>query len=218
MRMAERGRPRSFDRNEALRRAMMVFWERGYDGASMADLTAAMGINSPSLYAAFGCKEALFREAVELYVATDGSATVRALSEQPTARAAVDAMLRRNAETFAVLEPPRGCLVVLGVGHATPDNKSVNDHLAARRRQVQEQIAKRLERGVADGDLPRGIDIVALAAFYSTVLQGISIQARDGASREALIAVVDCAMAAWDRLAVPKTPAAEPHLPPRAPD
>lgn len=197
--MSKRGRPRAFDRAAALRRAMEVFWERGYEGTSLGDLTAAMGINRPSLYAAFGCKEALFREAVELYGSAEGSATNRALRE-PTARAVVEAMLRGNVEAYLDPKNPAGCMIVLAATLGSPESKGVRDHLAECRRSGQVALQRRLERGVAEGELPAGTDTAALAAFYTTLLQGLSIQARDGASRETLNAVVDNAMAAWDAL------------------
>jgi AcrR family transcriptional regulator len=195
--MARRGRPRSFDRAAALRRAMEVFWERGYEGTSLSDLTEAMGINSPSLYAAFGSKEALFREAVALYDATEGSATGAALRDEPTARAAVEAVLRRNAAAFADPSTPRGCMIVLAATNCSIANDGVRDFLADWRRNDQAAVEARLVRGVAAGDLPPGTDTGALAAFYTTVLHGLAIQARDGASHAALDAVVDQAMTAW---------------------
>ncbi|WP_437306380.1 TetR/AcrR family transcriptional regulator [Sorangium sp. So ce388] len=202
--MAGRGRPRSFDRAAALRRAMEVFWERGYEGTSLSDLTTAMGINSPSLYAAFGCKEALFREAVSLYNEVEGAAVARAMREEPTARRAVEAMLRGNAEAYVSPGKPSGCMIVLAATLGTQESEAVRSHLAEVRRGALVELQRRLDRGVAEGDLPAGTDTAALAAFYTTVLQGLSIQARDGASREALLAVVDCAMAAWDALARPR--------------
>src|SRR5918992_909212 len=150
-----RGRPRGFDRDAALRRAMEVFWQRGYEGTSISDLTAAMGINSPSLYAAFGSKEELFREAIDLYDTTDGSASERALREGPTARAAIEAMLRDNAEIYADPAKPSGCMVVLGTTTWTPDNEAVREYLAGIRHKTFELIGARLERGVPDGEAVR---------------------------------------------------------------
>jgi AcrR family transcriptional regulator len=202
--MATRGRPRSFDREAALRRAMDVFWRRGYEGAAVSDLTKAMGINAPSLYAAFGCKEALFREAVALYNATEGAVTDRALEAAPTARRAIEDMLRLNAAAYVSPRRPPGCMVTLAATIGTPESAAVRQFLAQCRQEAQEAIERRLARGVAEGDLPKRADVAALAAFYYTVLQGLSIQARDGASRETLAGIVDCAMAAWDRLVNPE--------------
>ncbi|KIA60690.1 TetR family transcriptional regulator [Nocardia vulneris] len=195
--MAERGRPRAFDRTDALRRAMEVFWEHGYEGASMNDLTTAMGINSPSLYAAFGCKEALFREAIDLYGQTEGGYTERALREEPTARAAIEAMLRDNAIAYTVEDKPHGCMVVLAGSTYTTRNESIRDFLVEKRRGTIEDIRKRLDRGVTEGDLPAATDTAALANFYTTVLYGLSIQARDGVPLKSLTLAIDCAMAAW---------------------
>jgi AcrR family transcriptional regulator len=194
----ERGRPRKFDRDQALRQAMEVFLDRGYDGASVGDLTAAMGINAPSLYAAFGCKEALFREALDLYLSTAGPRTLDELGKRDvTARAAVEAMLREAARRFG---NGRGCLVVLGATHRTADNEAVFRDLVERRNETQALIRRRLKQGIADGDVPADADIGTMAAFFSTVLNGLSLQARDGASRKQLMGVVDGAMKAWDGL------------------
>ncbi|MFE7722927.1 TetR/AcrR family transcriptional regulator [Nocardia rhizosphaerihabitans] len=192
--MAERGRPRGFDRDVALRRAMEVFWKRGYDGASIADLTTAMGINSPSLYAAFSDKEALFRAAIELYGRTEGSRTARALREEPTAYAAIEAMLRDNITIYTDPGLPHGCMVVLAGATYTTRTASVREFLVEARRHTTTDIHARLDRGVADGDLKPGTDTAALAAFYSTVLYGLSIQARDDVGRAELSAAVDSAM------------------------
>jgi AcrR family transcriptional regulator len=198
---ARRGRPRGFDREAALRRAMEVFWERGYEGTSISELTHALGINAPSLYAAFGSKEELFRDAVALYDTTDGSATERALREQPTARAAIEAMLRENADIYADPANPSGCMVVLGTTTWTPHNEDVRSYLSGLRHKTFELIQARLERGVDAGELPPDTDVRALAAYYNTVLEGLSIQARDGASRGTMHAIIDCAMATWDAAA-----------------
>lgn len=205
--MAERGRPRSFDRDLALRQAMIVFWERGYEGASMEALTAAMGINRPSLYAAFGDKEALFREAVALYERSEGGVSGRALTDVPTARGAIEAMLRGNVDAYADPRTPSGCMIILAANLASTDNDDVRDFLASRRDAAQAALVARLKRGIADGDLPKAADTNAIATFYSTVLQGLSFQSRSGASRKSLHRIVDSAMAAWDTLAAPVRPA-----------
>jgi AcrR family transcriptional regulator len=184
---------------------MEVFWQRGYEGTSISDLTAAIGIKAPSLYAAFGSKEALFREAVALYDTLEGSATERALSDAPTARAAIEAMLRDNADIYTDPDKPSGCLIVLGATTWTPHNESVREYLTGLRRQTFEAVRSRLERGIADGDVAPATDVDALAAYFNTVLEGLSIQARDGTPREAMHAIIDCAMAGWDTAATPRS-------------
>jgi AcrR family transcriptional regulator len=180
---------------------MEVFWERGYEGAAISDLTAAMGIGAPSLYAAFGSKEALFKEAVERYDSPPGGTpTQRALAEQPTARAAVAAMLRDNARAYADPATPPGCMIVLAAAPWTA-NESVAGGLARLRSEAQDDLERRLRRGVDEGELPPDTDTAALAAYYTTVLHGLSILARDGASAETMEAVADAAMGAWDQLA-----------------
>ncbi|MEU2560140.1 TetR/AcrR family transcriptional regulator [Streptomyces longispororuber] len=208
--MAARGRPRSFDRDTALRRAMEVFWEQGYEATSMTDLTSAMGIASPSLYAAFGSKERLFQEAVALYNATEGAAMTRALAEEPTACAAVEAVLRENARVYAGEDRPSGCMIVLAATNCSPANAPVRDHLATWRRAGAEMMARRLERAVAEGELPAATDTEAVAAFYTTVIQGMSVQARDGATRADLDKTVDRAMAAWHAVVMPHGPGRAP--------
>jgi AcrR family transcriptional regulator len=198
--MVARGRPRSFDRDAALRSAMKTFWKFGYEGASMAVLTRAMGINSPSLYAAFGSKEELFRAAVRLYLDTEDAKGKAILDAEPTARAAIHAMLRNSVGNLARPGAPHGCLLILGDSNATPENDRVRQYLCQRRRDIQAGLEARLKRGIADGDLPPATDIKAMAAFYMTILQGLSLRARDGAAREAMAAVVESAMAAWDSL------------------
>ncbi|MEU7315325.1 TetR/AcrR family transcriptional regulator [Streptomyces sp. NPDC007083] len=199
--MATRGRPRAFDRDAALERAMHVFWERGYEAATMADLTAAMGIRPPSLYAAFGSKEGLFRAAVALYRRTEGALTRRALAEAPTAREGVRRALRGNACAYTADGKPPGCMIVLAATNCTPENDGIRALLAEDRRATEGRIRERMDRGVAEGDLPAGTDTRGLAAFYATVLFGLSVQARDGVPRQDLLGAVEAAMAAWDTLA-----------------
>lgn len=177
---------------------MELFWAQGYEGTSIGDLTRTLGIGSPSLYAAFGSKEQLFREAIALYGDHEGGATHRALREQPTARAAVEAMLRDNAREYADPRTPSGCMVILAAPVGSPSNAAVSGDLADDRRSTCNDLCGRLARGVADGELPPGTDVGRVAGFYNAVLGGLSLQARDGTSAEALQEVVDAAMAAWD--------------------
>lgn len=214
--MAERGRPRNFDRAQALQKAMEVFWSKGYEGASLTDLTEAMGINSPSLYGAFGSKEGLFREAVELYRETEGASSRRALQDAPTARGGIQSMLLAAAERFTAPGLPPGCMIVLGAPSGSVNHASVGGFLCDNRREMQGRILARLNAGVGQGELPAGADTKSLAAFYTTVLHGMSIQARDGATRKTLQAVARQAMCAWDALTGGMPPSGVPPGPARS--
>lgn len=194
---AARGRPRGFDRTAALVAALELFWERGYEGTSLSELTAAMGISVTSLYAAFDSKEALFREAVVYYNDPRRSPTALALRE-PTARQAVEVMLRENARLYTDPTTPRGCLIVLAATTAAPASAPIRDLLTDLRYRDRRDLRARLERAITDGDLPPSTDVGALTAFMITVLHGLSIQARDGASAHDLNVVVDYAMRVWD--------------------
>jgi AcrR family transcriptional regulator len=198
--MAPRGRPRSFDREQALRSAMEVFFARGYDGATLDELLTAMGdIAPPSFYSAFGSKDRLFREAADLYYRTTGG-VMRAALDAPTAREGVARLLHAAAEQFCRGDGPHGCLIILGALNSTRGNQEAHDYLRSLRQEGPEVIRARITRGVSDGDVPAGAPVSEMASFYSTVVQGLAVRARDGASRQALTAVADAAMAAWDPL------------------
>jgi AcrR family transcriptional regulator len=202
--MSKRGRPRAFDREEALRGAMMVFWEKGYEGASLEELQAAMGAIGPSsFYTAFGSKEQLFFEVLDLYVKTVGCRPSQALESATTAREGVEAMLREQIDIYCDSSTPRGCLVILGAINCAPANKSMEDHLRSYRVQVPDLIRKRLKRGVAEEDVPRGVDLEPLVSLYASVVHGLAMRARDGAARSKLLAGITAAMAAWDHLIGP---------------
>lgn len=207
--MNGKGRPRGFDKTEALRRAMEVFWTRGFQGASMAELTAAMGLNAPSVYAAFGDKVALFRAAMALYNETDGAGIWDGIETAPTARDAVTGMLRASAEAFTCGEAPRGCMVVLSALQSESPHPEICDDLKAMRLRNIDLLERRFERARNDGELPNGSDCRAIAVYVTTLQHGMSIQARDGANRETLSAVVDCAMAGWDAMIAASQPSGD---------
>jgi len=198
--MAERGRPRAFDRGEALHRAMLLFWEKGYQGTSMSELTAAMGINAPSLYACFGSKEALYRETMALYDDYEGGGFGAALAAAPDARTAIETYLMGSARLFTRPGKPAGCMVVLSVIQAAGVSEEAASELRDARAEMQGLLEARLRAETAKGALPASCDVPAIASFYITVQQGMSIRARDGATRTELEAVAQGAMLAWDGL------------------
>lgn len=190
-----RGRPRSFDRATALEKALMAFWEHGYEATSVSDLTRIMGIGAPSLYAAFGDKRTLFEEVVRVYTATHGAFVDRALAEEPTARAAVERTLREAAAEYTDPAHPYGCLVVHAATNCT--SPEVEELLRERRNGTIAALASRIRADAAAGRLPAGTDAAALARCTGAVIQGMSQQARDGAGRAELEAVAEIAMAIW---------------------
>ncbi len=190
------GRPRGFDMDEALNRALDVFWRKGYEGASVSDLTAAMGINPPSLYAAFGNKEGLFCKALDRYVERHDDVLREALA-QPKARDGVATLLRKSIEGLTDKSSPPGCLLVQGIAGCGDDAQCIRDALAKRRAANERLIRERLKRAKAEGELAASADPAALARFVSTVMQGMAVQAAGGASRKELEAVAATAMAAW---------------------
>jgi AcrR family transcriptional regulator len=191
-----RGRPRSFDREAALQAAMDVFWEKGYEATSIHDLTGAMGINPPSLYAAFGDKEHLYLEAVQRYQDWRREQVGRLLDEAPSAREGIERLLRESAQELTKGCHPAGCMLALSAS-CTSASADAQEALAERRAMARRRIKERIDRGVREGDVPAGTDTAGLADFFTTVFSGMAMRAKDGATRKSLVATVDAAMRAW---------------------
>jgi AcrR family transcriptional regulator len=188
------GRPREFDLDQVLDRAVEVFWRQGYEGTALSDLTEAMGINRPSLYAAYGNKEQLFAKVLARY-AENNTTYVRTALDQPTARAAVAALLTGIAQSTTRPGRPRGCLTVQAALACGEANESVRLALNTHRAGMEVALRRRLIRARHDGDLPPDADPADLAKFVCTVFQGIAVQASAGATRRQLMRVADVAVA-----------------------
>ena len=204
--MARMGRPRQFDRDEALRKAMSLFWEYGYESTSLAQLKQAMGgISAASLYAAFGSKEALYKEAIELYLSTVGGGMRDILSDPETdPLRAVERALRIAAAAQCDDSRPPGCMVVLSATNCSPENEHLRKAMAKERENSRLAFRGCIQRGVELGRLKPDTDVDMLAAFLSTVLNGLSIQARDGLDLDTLNGIIDAAMAGVAAAAKPR--------------
>lgn len=191
------GRPRAFDRDQALEQAMDVFWRHGYEGASLAELTKAMGINPPSLYAAFGNKEGLFRAVLDHYGALRGGFMAEVLAA-PTARETAMRFLLGTAELAAAgAGKPGGCLVLQSGLTCSAGGGAVADDLAGRRGETECLLKSRFERARGEGDLPSGAEPAALARYLTAVTQGMAVQAAGGATAAELRPVAEMALRAW---------------------
>lgn len=194
----QRGRPREFDPDEALDRALEIFWRKGYEGASISELTEAMGINRPSLYAAFGNKEELFRKALDRYAEGPAAYTYEALKE-PNARAVVERLLREAADALTGPDNPHGCLGVQGALACGDAAASIKAELCTRQARWQTALQRRFERARRDGDLIESADCAELAQYIATVMQGMAVQAAGGATRHQLHKVAHLALQGWPR-------------------
>jgi AcrR family transcriptional regulator len=191
-----RGRPRQFDTERALDAAMHLFWRHGYEGTSLAALTEEMGINVPSLYAAFGNKEALFARVIDRYLEKPGAYLGQALAA-PTARRTAEIALEGAINMVLTSHESDGCLLVHGALSSSPSSESVRRSLAKRRAAAEAAVQARFERAVAEGDLPPDANAAQLARFIMTVIWGIAVQASGGATREQLEEVAATALRAW---------------------
>jgi AcrR family transcriptional regulator len=190
------GRPRAFNYDEALDRAMHVFWRKGFEGASLNDLTAAMGLQPASLYRAFGNKRELFEKALARYLAGPVAFVHDALSER-TALAVAERILRRTAEFLTEGRARRGCMTIQAALAGGMEGEPIRRKLIALRVKEQDALRRRFERAKAEGDLPNDADAADLARFVTTLFQGMTVQAINGASREDLLRLSDTALRIW---------------------
>ena len=195
---AQRGRPRAFDPDAALDRAMHVFWAKGYEGASLSDLTRAMRINRPSLYAAFGNKEQLFRKVLDRYMDGPVAYFGKALAA-PKARDVVEEIFLGTARMGDDPRIPAGCLMVQGALAVGDAAGSVRKDAAARRAASEAALRHRLQRAKREGDLPKNAEPAELAHYVMTVVRGMAVQSAGGASRDQLGRVAKMALRAWPK-------------------
>jgi len=193
---APKGRPREFCVDAALTAALGVFWSKGYEGATMADLTQAMGITKPSIYAAFGNKESLFHKALDLYEAEKLAYTREAL-DRPTARAVAEHLMRGAIAAQTNDCGPSGCLRVISSSACGAEGESIKADVMKRRASSQAALVARFHQAQADGDLPAHLEPEALTAYLFAILQGMAVQAGSGATRADLERVVDTSLAMW---------------------
>ena len=192
-----RGRPKNFDRSVALHQAMKLFWERGYEGTSFDDLTAAMGISPSSFYNSFGSKERLYHEATEAFMARSGEWFAGELGAATDAKTAFHQLLKAAACAATQDGMPTGCMISLAGTHVPPALAALRERMAGHRGAAQSAMAERIRRGIEEGDLPEDTNAEALAAFYSALLRGLVVQARDGACRARLLEIAELGMRAW---------------------
>jgi AcrR family transcriptional regulator len=193
---AHLGRPLGFDPEKALEAALRVFWTKGYEGTALSDLTEAMGINRPSIYATFGNKEALFRKALDRYAERMTNYTTEALKE-PTARAVAERLMVGTADLLSCPGNPKGCLTVQGALACGDEADPIRKELIARRATGEAAVRDRFARAKAEGDLPAGADAGDLARYVMAVMHGMAVQSAGGASREELQGVIELSMRAW---------------------
>ena len=194
--LATRGRPREFDKEEALAVALRLFWQKGYESTSLTDLTEAMGITRPSLYAAFGNKEALFHKALDRYDAIYMDFMRSALHE-PTSRAVVKRLLEGSAELQTRNDNHRGCLGINGALACSAEAEPIRQELNRRRKASEAALLSRLEQARMEGDLPQSADCAALSAYVMAVSQGMAVQAKGGAPKARLDSIVEHVVAHW---------------------
>lgn len=197
--MAKMGRPRTFDRDEAINQAMLLFWEYGYESTSLSLLKAGMGgISAPSFYAAFGSKEALFKEVVIRYIDTYGQVRMSLWDQTLSPKEAIELTLRRSAKMQTECSHPPGCLLVLSASVCSPEHDHIQKLLADARGQVRQGFAACIQRAIDNGELASEKDPAVMAAMFDSFLSGFSTLARDGVPLSVLESSITQLMKVWD--------------------
>ncbi|WP_445114622.1 TetR/AcrR family transcriptional regulator [Acinetobacter sp. WZC-1] len=194
----KRGRPKCFDEQDALQKAMLLFWEYGYEATSISDLTQALNITAPSLYSSFGDKAQLFQRCLAYYLEHEACSADRIFVQARTARVAIELYLYENVKKLVQDHKPTGCMLVVATMNCSEQNQQIQHELLQKRQGAKQKILARLAKGVADGDLAPDCRIAEMTDFYSTVIQGLTMQARDGLAKAQLDQVVSHAMKSWD--------------------
>ncbi len=192
-----RGRPKCFNEQEALQKAMLLFWEYGYEATSISDLTHALNITAPSLYSSFGDKSQLFHRCLEYYLQHEACSIDPIFQSAKTAKIAIELYLYENVKRLVQEHKPTGCMLVVATMNCSEQNHEIQNELLQKRQDTKQRIYQRLAQGVAEGDLDQKVNLQEMTNFYSTVIQGLTLQARDGVSKEQLSQVVGYAMKTW---------------------
>ncbi|ERS03696.1 TetR/AcrR family transcriptional regulator [Acinetobacter venetianus] len=194
----KRGRPKCFDEQQALEKAMLLFWEHGYEATSISDLTQALALTAPSLYSSFGDKTTLFYKCIDYYLAHEACPIEAIFLEAKTAKVAFELFLYDNVQRLAQPDKPSGCMLVVATMNCSDHAQEVQHNILEKRLKIKQKLLERLQQAVAEGDVVETAPLQEIADFYATVLQGLTIQARDGANVEQLHKVVEHAMRTWD--------------------
>lgn len=193
-----RGRPKCFDEQEALQKAMLLFWKYGYEATSMSDLTKALNLTAPSIYSTFGDKSQLFHASLEYYLAHEACSLEVIFQQAQTAKIAIEIYLHESLKKLVQQNKPAGCMLVTATMNCSQEHAPIQNDLLIKRQQVKERIYQRLEQGINEGDLSAKANTQAMTDYYVTVVQGLTIQARDGVGIEQLENVVTLALKTWN--------------------
>ncbi|WP_130804058.1 TetR/AcrR family transcriptional regulator [Acinetobacter ihumii] len=194
----KRGRPKCFNEEQALQKAMLLFWEHGYEATSINDLTQALEITAPSLYSSFGDKTTLFYKSIDYYLAHEACPIEPIFMQARTAKIAFELFLYDNIKRLIQPNKPKGCMLITAAMNGSEQTQDVQHNLLEKRLATKNKLRERLEQGIRDGDLANTTPVAIMTDFYCTIIQGLSMQARDGADMQELNQVVEHAMKAWD--------------------